>query len=248
MVLPRFAVIKDYLYQQIESGQWLPGAAVPSENQLAEQFSVSRMTARRALTELTQVGLLTRSQGAGTQVAEQLPTGALLEIRNIADEIAERGHQHRADVLALNEVPCPAVIAQQLGLVPDTAVFFSRIRHLEVDRHGQATAIQLEERYVIKAIAPGYLEQDFSRQTPSAYLSAISPLSEADHWVEAVMPSAAVQDWLSLSAETPCLKLSRRTSSVRLGKVKKQQQIVNFAILYHPGDKYRLGGHLVTGV
>ncbi|MBL4908494.1 MAG: GntR family transcriptional regulator, partial [Alteromonadaceae bacterium] len=62
----KFIIIKQYICQQIESGQWPQHAKVPSENELALQFNVSRMTARRALQELTEQGILVRSQGAGT--------------------------------------------------------------------------------------------------------------------------------------------------------------------------------------
>ncbi|MDX1341049.1 MAG: UTRA domain-containing protein [Reinekea sp.] len=244
MAAPRFETIKKHIIAKVEKGQWQPGDAVPSENALAEQFSVSRMTARRALTELTDAGVLQRTQGAGTFVAEQLPTGSLLEIRNIADEIMERGHRHLAEVLELTELPASSLIAAQLGIAPDSVVFFSRLRHFEEDTRNQRHAIQVEERFVLPAVAPDYLQQDFTAQTPSAYLSSLSPLSEADHWVEAVMPDSALQAWLNISPTTPCLKLSRRTIGLQRGLRKKQ--IVNFAMLYHPGDKYRLGGHLVN--
>ncbi|PCI62922.1 MAG: histidine utilization repressor, partial [Gammaproteobacteria bacterium] len=53
----KFIIIKQYICQQIESGQWPQHAKVPSENELALQFNVSRMTARRALQELTEQGI-----------------------------------------------------------------------------------------------------------------------------------------------------------------------------------------------
>ena len=46
---PLYAKVKDHILAQIRNGVWEPGARVPSENQLVESFSVSRMTANRAL-------------------------------------------------------------------------------------------------------------------------------------------------------------------------------------------------------
>ena len=46
---PKFALIKQHIIDNIRAGLWHENARVPSENALAEQFSVSRMTARRAL-------------------------------------------------------------------------------------------------------------------------------------------------------------------------------------------------------
>jgi len=212
---------------------------VPSENQLAELFDVSRMTARRALNELTQAGVLERIQGAGTFVAEQLPTGSLLEIRNIADEITERGHRHQADVITLasrrTKVENQALLRLNIG---DT-YWYSQVLHLE-----NGEPLQLEERFVNAAIVPDYLEQDFTQITPSAYLTNITPLSEADHWVEAINAEREICSVLKMKKQQPCLKISRRTYSHNQGRRNKKLNIVSFAYLYHPGDRYRLGGHL----
>jgi len=242
MPAPRFEVIKNHIVAKVENGQWRSGQIVPSENQLAKSFDVSRMTARRALTELTNAGVLERRQGVGTFVTQQLPTGSLLEIRSIAKEISDRGHTHIAEILALEEKRANEFIAEQLNINIGTTVFFSRLCHFEENTLKRRQVIQVEERFVIPSVAPDYLTQDFTQQTPSAYLSSISPLSEADHWVEAVMPNKQLQTWLEISEKIPCLKLSRRTYSA--SNSQRTRRIVNFAVLFHPGDKYRLGGHL----
>lgn len=67
------------------------------------QFGFSRMTINRALRELTDEGLLVRLQGVGTFVAEPKGQSALFEVRSIAAEIVARHHQHRCEVLLLEE-------------------------------------------------------------------------------------------------------------------------------------------------
>ncbi len=237
MTKPRFEIIKSHILKNIENGLWEPGAAVPSENQLADHFDVSRMTARRALAELTQSGVLERIKGAGTFVAVQLPTGSLLEIRNIADEITERGHRHSSRVMTLEERSTDLNSKKLLALPEGQKVFFSRVLHLEND-----VPIQLEERYVNSRIVPDYLEQDFTLQTPSAYLSEVTPLSEADHWIEAIGANQDLSELLEVAPSAPCLKITRRTYTRR--QARKSPDVVNFAYLYHPGERYRLGGHL----
>ena len=79
----------------IRSGAWAPGARVPSENELVESFGISRMTANRALRELTADGFLARVPGVGTFVREAAPArSSLVELSSIAEEIAARGHRH----------------------------------------------------------------------------------------------------------------------------------------------------------
>ena len=101
MATPKFAEIKQYIIGCIESGEWEENARVPSENQLAELFVCSRMTARRALTERTDNGVLECSQGLGTFVAGRKSQSSMLAIRNIADEIKDRGHGYSVQQLAL---------------------------------------------------------------------------------------------------------------------------------------------------
>src|SRR6056297_692717 len=102
MGTPRYRIIRDELLEDIESGRLRAGERVPSENELVARFGVSRMTARRALQELAGAGFLLRTRGLGSFVADSRPMSSMLQVRNIADEIAERGHRHTAEVLRLN--------------------------------------------------------------------------------------------------------------------------------------------------
>ena len=51
--IPAFQRIKDHVLQQIQSGVWQEGQAIPSEAALVKQFNVARMTVNRALRELS---------------------------------------------------------------------------------------------------------------------------------------------------------------------------------------------------
>jgi DNA-binding GntR family transcriptional regulator len=66
----KYPIIKQALKSRLLTGLYRPGQAIPSETQLAKEFTVSRMTARRALDELEREGLIYRVQGSGS-----FPTG-----------------------------------------------------------------------------------------------------------------------------------------------------------------------------
>ena len=95
MNAPAYQGIKDFILERIHSGEWAEGDLVPSENELAREFKVARMTVNRALRELTSEQVLTRVQGAGTFVARPKYESTLVAIRSISDEIAARGHRRR---------------------------------------------------------------------------------------------------------------------------------------------------------
>ena len=228
-----YARIKMYILGKIESGDWPVDGRVPSENQLAAEFGVSRMTARRAVLELTQDGVLMRSQGLGTFVADRKPLLSMLEVRNIADEIAERGHSYGNRIVKLEADTASEAMALYLGVPAGSDIYHSIIVHLD-----NMVPVQLEERFTNPSLAPDYLQQDFSQETPNAYLSRIAPLGAAEHTVEAVLPSEEIANWLELAQPEACLQVNRRTWS--------QGQVATYARLTHPGSRYRLGGGMVV--
>ncbi|WP_409424463.1 histidine utilization repressor [Pseudoalteromonas sp. RW-H-Ap-1] len=231
MPTPKFTQIKQFIVDKIRSGLWLENQRVPSENELAKQFTVSRMTARRALSELTDAGILTRSQGLGTFVASFKSQSSLLEIKNIANEVKERNGNYSCTVQVLESINAVAPIAIALGVEVDSVVYRSVIIHNEND-----SPLQVEERFVNPELAKDYLQQDFTALTPHEYLSTVAPLTQARHTVEAITPNSEMCQWLNLYNEEPCLQVIRRTWS--------SKGIVSFARLVSPGSKYRLGGHL----
>ncbi len=226
--LPAYERVKRLIAAQIDTGRWAEGDQLPSENQLVGALGLSRMTINRALRELASMGVVKRVMGLGTFVAPIKSPLPLLEVRNIADEIANRGHRHRTDVVLLRREDAgevaPVLRASFVG-----NVFHSLLVHYEDD-----VPIQVEDRVVDPAAAPGYLDQDFATITPNSYLSAVSPLVRGEHIVEAVRGSAEECRLLNISAREPCLLIRRRTWS--------SQGLVSVARLVHPGSRSRLEG------
>jgi GntR family histidine utilization transcriptional repressor len=221
--------IKQFVVGKIESGEWAEGHRVPSESELAMRFGTARMTVHGALRDLAAEGLLVRRPGAGTHVAERKPRATMMEVRNIVDEIRERGHRHLAKVKLLTAEPCDLVIATELEVSPGSVVYHSLIVHFENDR-----AIQLENRYVTPDFATDYLKQDFTRHTPNEYLTSLGPLEEVEHVIQALMPDQATRALLAIPAAEPVLHVRRRTWA--------GGAVVSTARLVHPGSRYSLFG------
>lgn len=229
--MPRYQQLKEAIIERISRGELKPRDRVPSENDLVNSAGVSRMTANRALRELTDEGYVERVAGVGTFVAELKAASHLLEVRNVADEIAHRGHLHSAAVLAQAAERAQADVAEGLGIQPGGEIFRLLVVHKE-----NGAPIQLEDRSVRAAFAPDCLEVDFTRTTPSAWLSRAAPLQEAEHRVRAVMPDETVRRHLAMDEGEPCLLVIRRTWVNR--------KAVSFARLWHPGGRFELTGHI----
>jgi len=225
--VPLYLGVKQMILARISAGDWPPGRRVPSENELVAELGLSRMTINRALRELANDGVLTRVQGLGTFVAEGKGHSSVFEVRNIAEEIAERGHSHSARVLVLDRVKVTPELSDTLGLPLGAEAFHSLIVHAEND-----IPVQLEERYVNPETAPDYLAQDFAEVTPNHYLSSVIPWTEAEHEIEAVLPANWEAKLLAIARADPCLAIRRRTLA--------GERIVSTVRLLMPGGRYRV--------
>lgn len=225
--MPLFQRVKETIMTQIHSGELKPTDRVPSENELVKSMNISRMTANRALRELTTEGFIHRVPGVGRFVADPKTKGHLLEIRNIADEIRERKHHYQAEILILQEEKVGGRTAEWLQMKPNSTVFHSVILHRE-----NGEAIQLEDRYVNPKTAPDYLALDFTVKTPHEHLMEVAPLQEAEHLVQAEIPDPETRRLLKMSEQEPCLVLYRRTWAAGI--------LASGVRLQHPGDRFAL--------
>ena len=142
--VPLYVQLKEHVLQNIRSGEWRSGERVPSEHELVRKFKVSRMTANRALRELMRSGVLARIAGVGTFVGDLKAAAHPLQIRNIAQEIRDRGHRHRALPVTLERICPDATVRSRLGVAAQALhVFHSLIVHFEND-----VALQVEDRFV----------------------------------------------------------------------------------------------------
>lgn len=227
---PRYQQLKDLIIGRISTGELGPSDRVPSENELVEAMNVSRMTANRALRELDDEGYVERIAGRGTFVSDFRSQSHLLEVQNIADEIEDRGHDHSSTVVRQSRLRARGEVARALHVEQGTDIF-----HLLLVHYENNVPVQVEDRHVLASFAPSCLEQDFERVTPSAYLTSVAPLQEAEQVVRASMPNGAVRRHLGMGDDEPSLVVIRRTWS--------KGRPVTFARLHHPGSRYELTGH-----
>ena len=228
--LPAYEQVKAFIKTQISQGVWRAGDAVPSESALQQQFGISRMTVNRAMKELAVEGVVHRIQGSGTVVAQLHRISSTLAIRDIHDEILERGHTHSTTVLTVQALRADAALARVFKLRAGARLFHSVIIHFE-----DGVAIQLEDRHVNPASAPDYLDVDFTACTPTHYLLEHAPLTEASYSIEAVLASAQEAKYLGIKRGEPCLVMTRSTVS--------GPHVASLARLVYPGMRYSFSGN-----
>mgnify|MGYP001058085414 CR=1 FL=1 len=121
--VPLYHQILIILRNQIFSGELRPGTLLPGEEELAELFQVSRITAKRALNELADAGLVVRERGRGTRVCDAPPPPRVkTSVEGWLENISLMGVATDVRVLEFDYIPAVPEVAEALQLAPDTTV------------------------------------------------------------------------------------------------------------------------------
>lgn len=230
--IPAYQQIKQYILQAIHCGEWLTGTVIPTEMQLAERFSVSRMTVNRALKELSEEKVLERRQGSGTFVAQQQFNHTFVEVRNIADNIRQTGKNYRAEVANQGFVPLS-------NLPTDCQQLFSvaELFQLEIIHYADDIPIQYEKRWVDYELVPEFSQQNFNHVNTSDYLIKHVALVKGYYEIQAILPPDLIATRLNMSKQQPALLLTRYTYS-------SYDRVVTYVQMWHDGMKFQFSGTL----
>ncbi|HLR26026.1 MAG TPA: GntR family transcriptional regulator [Fodinibius sp.] len=127
--VPRHEQISNWVRQQIESGSYRIDEKLPSENEFAEKFGVSRVTVRRALQTLENERRIYRRQGLGSFVKDNRPHQSMVRLTDFVEDMKRAGMEASSSVIQLKPVPAPEHIASILKIEPgDTLIRLDRLR------------------------------------------------------------------------------------------------------------------------
>ena len=151
---PRYLEIADYLRGLISNSA--PGDRLPSDAELCERFSVSRMTARQAVTVLVNEHLVERKRGSGTYVTQPRVPRALGSPLSFSESTRLRGMEPSSRVLRAGPTALQPDDAEALGIeITSTAIVLERLRLAD----GIPMAV---EHAVIPAADANILDEDLT--------------------------------------------------------------------------------------
>jgi len=206
--LPMYFQLKELLREKIASGEWTPGDMVPSERELSEQYHISRMTARQALSELATEGLLRREQGRGTFVARPKIEHGLTRLTGFTEDIRARGMQPGARVVRLELIKPPLLAMRALQIPPEENIVL-----LERLRLAGGEPIALETCHLHFGGVERLLYEDFENNSLYLILSEryqITP-ARAEQKIGADLCSKREQKFLKIGEGAPVLRNKRIT-------------------------------------
>lgn len=218
----------------IVDGTWQPGDKLPSETELIERHDVSRITARRALSELVQDGLIYREQGRGSFVAHPTIEQALVRIISFTEDMRRRGFEPGTRVLSADLRPAPAEIASKLGIDPG-----EELARLERLRLADGEPMSLEVSHLVHEQCRGVLGGDYAnRPLREALLEEHDiRLVHATQIIRAITASDHLSKKLSIHEGAPLLYIERVTLS-------DLDVAIEYLQVYNRGDRYELHNEL----
>jgi GntR family transcriptional regulator len=225
----RYRRVQEHLAEEIRQGGRPPGSLLPPERALAEHFGVSRVTLRRALTELEGSGLIARTSPRGWAVAGSRigePPNVLMSFSEMA---RSRGLRPGARMISARLRPATIDEADSLGLAPGAELF-----ELERLRLMDDVPIMIDRTRIPTALAPRVDRGDFTTASLYALLEERYGLrpTRARLSAEAVAADGHLARLLDLHIGEPLLRCNQVTEDQRGRRIELCE-------MTYRGDRYR---------
>lgn len=209
-----------------------PRTALPSENELAAEFKISRVTVREALDELHRKGLIYREKGRGAYTREQ-HIGGITGFGSFTAEVENAGFNpssHFIDFVKVTSLP--AGMKRHLVKAPDAhSGFYCLTRVRCVD----ARPVAFEETYLDVETYPGMEKADVA--TGSLYATMRRLWGYEPAWADAAIEPGvadeAIAEHLDIEVGAPVVVAWRVTSS-------EQDEVLEYVRAIYRGDGFAL--------
>jgi GntR family transcriptional regulator len=212
---PLYTRIQEYIADLIISGKLAPEEKIQSEREFSEDLGVSRMTVRRALTDLVNEGLLERRHGSGTYVSRPKVTYDAREMVNYVQAMQKRNVATGSQLIEFGEIVASRRLAELLALEIGNPIY-----RVVVLRLANRVPVILERGFFPCERCPKLEDWDLEKSSIIDLLTTIYKIKpgKISQTVEAVPASDPITGQLRVEDGFPLLMLSRTIYNAELGK------------------------------
>lgn len=201
---PLHVQMEDIIRQKLATGEWAPGQAIPSENEMSAVFGISRTTVRNVITKLVHEDLLDRIPGKGTFVKGQKIVANPLSYAGIREQLEQLGHEVSTKLLSIKKEPGPASVTRRfLGMSNGDFYCITRLRIVK------GVPLSLHTSYIPAVLSPDLNMADLEHEQLCVILSKRYGL-KAGKTVETLESVAATKEeaqLLNIKPGAPLLSL-----------------------------------------
>ena len=209
--IPRHTQISNWLRAQIEEGSFKPDDKLPSENELAKKFDVSRVTIRRALQSLENEEIIYRCQGLGSFVSENRAAHNLVRLTDFNEDMMRAGLNATSVVKTFKMVQSPNWLSEQLLLDEESKV-------LQIDRlrMGNGEPIAFDSTWLPVIYGQLLNEDDLTDSTIYQILEKEYdiPILKGSYRMSAAVADDYLSEILNVPVHSPLFLIDRLTFTI----------------------------------
>lgn len=202
---PMYKIIEEYVKNLIDSGKLTQGDLIPSENQLSEEFNVTRMTVRSALSNLVKEGYITRRRGIGSIVLGGKIYDNISAVSGFTKEMRSKNKEVSNILASLKVLEADDELAKKLNLEMGENVWeISRIREANKKK------VSYMITYMPVKLFPNLKKTDCEGslyEYIEEYCGQKIAMSERE--VEAIISTKELEEQLNLSKKEPILYIQQ---------------------------------------
>jgi GntR family transcriptional regulator len=230
--IPLYIKIRESIREKILSGELKRGEKLPSEDVLAANYGVSRMTVRQGISELISDGLMYRRHGVGTFVSYPHIERDHSRLTNFFDNSHLQGIKAKAKIIKIELLPARSKIAKGL-MIADRAPVINIVTLRKVDD----VNITLHDAYLPEQLFPDLLDEDSASLDVQNLWSLFEqhgyPVSRAVQKLEARLADQELAEILNVHPGAPILYKERTVYA-------DDGTPIEFTYCYNRGDMYSL--------
>ncbi|MDQ0247018.1 DNA-binding GntR family transcriptional regulator [Bacillus fengqiuensis] len=200
--VPFYKQLKDKILEEIESGKLKHGDKLPSERELANQYGISRMTARHTLSILEREGVVERRVGAGTFLSNNKIEMDFITFNSFTNTMLGKGLTPSTQILSIGKTQAKPILANKLK-VPEgeELVAIKRLRLVN------ERPISIEESFIPDRYCPS-IEQLITND------SSLYQILEEEYGIILVKAKEYMQITVSEESESKLLRIRSESPCV----------------------------------
>jgi GntR family transcriptional regulator len=227
---PLHRQIRDHLLREIEAERLQPGDRLPTEKALAERFSVSRITAQRALNDIAAMGLAERQPGRGSFVKALRIEQDLTALTGFVEDMKALGLSATAKVVLVEITTASADVADHLGIALGDRIF-----HIQRVRLANGQPISLDVSYLPEDIGSAVTEENLEDRPFYSILEDTLgvPLGHGEYILESMEADGPTATHLGVPVKSPILRIERTAFA------RSDDRPLIYEFLHYRGDRVR---------
>ncbi len=236
--IPYYFQLKQYIIQEVESGNWKPGDQIMPEIKMCEIFDISRTVVRQTFQELVNEGYLIKKKAKGTFITKPKINEELVQrLTGFYEDMTSRGYKVTNDILSQKVILAPSKVAEELKIDKgEKVVVINRLRRLNSE------PIVLDNTYIPYKMCPDLIEEDFTSKSLYAFL-------EGKHNFEIKEGVRTIEVTIAGEKEAKLLNIKKRDPLFLIQSVSylKDGKALEYYHAYHRGDRSKFIVRLKRG-